>query len=135
MQEFLQQFTRPQLKVEKHTKFFNITMDKSNIQETSKLSSRLEDEFSCLAGSTSHGFWYIGSEASTHMTGAREYFCSYKEEQMDFQITMGNKTKCTPVVRGTIDFQRESGASTNAANVFHAPILGMNLILVIPTIG
>jgi len=42
------------------------------------------------------------------MTGVREYLSSYKEEQMDFQITIENRMKCTPVWRGTIDFQRES---------------------------
>ena len=64
------------------------------------------------------------------MTGVREYFSSYKEEQMEFHITMGNRTKCTPVGRGTIDFQRESSTSTSATNVLHVPRLGMNLISV-----
>lgn len=65
-------------------------------QETSKLSSRVEDEFVCLSGSASAGVWYIDSGASAHMTRVREYFLSYQEEKMDFQIIMGNKTKCTP---------------------------------------
>jgi len=64
------------------------------------------------------------------MTRAREYFSSYKEEQMDFHITMGNMTKCTLVGRGVIDFQRESKASTSAIDVLHEPGLGMNLISV-----
>ena len=98
-------------------------MDRSNIQETSDLSSRLEDKFACLAGSASQGLWYIDSGASAHMTGVREYFSSYKEEQMDLQITMGNRMKCTPAGRGTIDFQGESGASTNASDVLH--VLGL----------
>ena len=79
-------------------------MDKCNSQETSDLSSILEDEFACLARSTSQGVWYIDSGASTHMIGVREYFSNYKEEQMDFQITMANRTKCTRAGRGTIDF-------------------------------
>ena len=62
------------------------------------------------------------------MTGVREYFSSYQEEQMDFQINMGNKTKCTPVGRGTINFQMEAGTSIRATNVLHVPELGMNLI-------
>ena len=49
---------------------------------------------------------------------------------MDFQITMGNRTKCTPVGRGTIDFQRESGANTSAIDVMHVSRLCMNLISV-----
>ena len=40
---------------------------------------------------------------------------------------MGNRTKCTPVGKGTIDVQREPGASTNTTNVLHVPGLGMNL--------
>eukprot|EP00253_Pinus_taeda_P031770 PITA_31770 len=43
---------------------------------------------------------------------------------------MGNRTKCTPVGRGTIEFQRESRANTTATNVLHVPGLGMNLISV-----
>lgn len=64
------------------------------------------------------------------MTGVREYFLSYQEEQMDFQITMGNKTKCTPVGRGAIAFQMEARTSIRATNVLHVPGLGMNLISV-----
>eukprot|EP00253_Pinus_taeda_P022608 PITA_22608 len=63
------------------------------------------------------------------MTRVREYFSSYNEE-MDFQIKMGNKTKCTPVGRGVIDIQMELGASTNVRDVFHVSRLGMNLISV-----
>ena len=47
---------------------------------------------------------------------------------MDFQITMGNKTKCTPVGRGTIDFQGELKASTSATDALHVLGLGMSLI-------
>lgn len=42
------------------------------------------------------------------MIEVREYFTNYNEDKMDFQIIMGNMTKCTPVGRGTIDIQRES---------------------------
>ena len=113
-----------------HNKFFSMTMDIISIQEASDLSSRLEDKFACLSGSTSQGVWYIDSGASTHMTGVREYFSSYKEEQMDLQITMGNKTKCTPVGRGTIEFQMEARTNIQATNVLHVSRLGMNLISV-----
>lgn len=43
---------------------------------------------------------------------------------------MGNKTKCTPIGRGTIEFQTETRTSTSATNVLHVPRLGMNLISV-----
>ena len=79
-------------------------MDRIDSQEASKLSSRLDDEFACLSGLASSGVWYIDSGASTRMTGAKEYFSSYQEEQMDFQITMGNRTKYTPVGRSIISF-------------------------------
>ena len=49
---------------------------------------------------------------------------------MDFQIIMGNKTKCTLVGRGTIYFHRESGARTSIIDVLHVSGLGMNLIFV-----
>lgn len=49
---------------------------------------------------------------------------------MDFQITMGNRMKCTPVGRGTIAFQTNAGTNIRATNVLHVPGLGMNLISV-----
>ena len=64
------------------------------------------------------------------MTRVREYFSKYKEDHLDFQNTMGNKMKCTPLGRGAINIQRELGKSTNATNVLHVLGLGMNLILV-----
>jgi len=57
-----------------------MTLDKIDIQEALGLSSKLEDEFACLSPSSSQGVWYIDNEESTHMTGVREYFSSYKEE-------------------------------------------------------
>jgi len=90
-------------------------MDKINNRDDSDLSLRLEDEFACLSGSTSPGVWYIDSGPSTHM---------------DFHITMDHITKCTPVGRDTIEFQRESGANTSVTNVLDVPGLGMNLISV-----
>ena len=47
---------------------------------------------------------------------------------MNFQITMGNKAKCTPVGKGTIVFQTESREQICATNVLHVPGLGMNLL-------
>ena len=64
------------------------------------------------------------------MIRVREYFSSYKEKRMDFQIMMGNEMECTLVGRGTIDFQRELGASANATDVLHVLGWGMNLISV-----
>jgi len=46
---------------------------------------------------------------------------------MNFQITMGNKSKCTPVGRGTVVFQTEAGDRLRATNV---PGLEMNLLSV-----
>ena len=94
----------------------------------SKLASRLERECACLSSSTSSYDWYIDSRASAHMNGVRDHLSSYQEEQIDFQIIMGNKTKCTPVGKGTVAFQTEAGDSLGATNVFHVPRLGMNLL-------
>ena len=49
---------------------------------------------------------------------------------MNFQITMGNKGKYTPIGRGTITFQTEDGHKIRATNVLHVPGLGMNLLSV-----
>ena len=49
---------------------------------------------------------------------------------MNFQITTGNKEKCTLVGRGTIIFQTEAGNKLQATNVLHVPELGMNLLFV-----
>ena len=94
------------------------------------LSSRLKEDDTCLASSVSAGIWYIDSGASAHMTGVREYFLSYREEQMNFRINMGNSTKCTLVGRGSIVFQTETGTSVRITDVLHVPRLGMNLISV-----
>ena len=91
----------------------------------------MEDEFSliaCLVSSTSKCVWYIDSGASFHMTGVREYFSSYKEEDTNFQISMGNLSKLNPVGKGTVQFQRENGKIIPLHDVLHVPGLGMNLI-------
>ena len=64
------------------------------------------------------------------MTGVQDYFSDYQEEQMNFKITMGNKTKCTPIGRGIVVFQTEEGNLIRATNVLHVPGLGMNLLSV-----
>ena len=64
------------------------------------------------------------------MTGIWECFFENQEERMNFQITMGNKAKCTPVGKGTIVFQTEMGERFQATNVLHVPGLGMNLLSV-----
>ena len=47
---------------------------------------------------------------------------------MNFQIIVGNKAKFTPVGKGTIVFQIETGERFQATNVLHVPGLGMNLL-------
>ncbi|KAH9291809.1 hypothetical protein KI387_043002 [Taxus chinensis] len=64
------------------------------------------------------------------MTGVREYFSSYKEEDTNIQISMGNLSKLNPVGKGTVQFQRENGKIVPLHDVLHVPGLGMNLISV-----
>ena len=92
------------------------------------LASRLEEEVACMTSFASSKVWYIDSGASWHMTGFRECFSKYREEKMNFQITTGNKAKCTPVGKGTIAFQTKSRERFHATNVLHVPGLGMNLL-------
>jgi len=87
----------------------------------SMLASRLEEEVACMTSAASSKVWYINNGASWHMTGIRECFSKYREEKMNFQITMGNKAKCSPVGKGTIVFQTESGERFHATNVLHVP--------------
>lgn len=47
---------------------------------------------------------------------------------MNFQITMENKAKCTPVGKGTIVFQTKTGERFRATNMLHLLGLGMNLL-------
>lgn len=94
------------------------------------LASRLEEEVACMTSYASLEVWYIDSGASWNMMGIRECFLEYGEEKMNFQITMGNKAKCTPVGKGTIVFQTELGERFRATNVLHVPGLGMNLLSV-----
>jgi hypothetical protein len=62
------------------------------------------------------------------MTGVREHFSSFREEEMTFDIEMGNKSKCTPVGQGTITFQRESSKIFSFTNVLFVPGITKNLI-------
>lgn len=94
------------------------------------LASRLEEEVAYMTSATSSEVWYIDSGALWHMRGIRECFSEYREEKMNFQITVGNKAKCTPVGKGTIVFQIESGERFRATNVLHVPGLGMKLLSV-----
>ena len=98
-----------------------------------ELSNRMEDEFTLIAfmvSSTSQCVWYIDSGASFHMTGFREYFSSYKEEDTNIQISMRNLSKLNPVGKGTVQFQRENGKIIPLHDVLYVPGLGMNLIFV-----
>ena len=92
------------------------------------LASKIEEDLACMSSKTPPSVWYIESGASAHMTGVRKCFSSYQEEQMNFQITMGNEGKCTPIERGTVTFQMEDGHKIRATNVLHVPGLGMNLL-------
>ena len=94
------------------------------------VASRLEEDLTCVSSTGPPTVWYIDSGASAHMTRVRECFSSYQEEQMNFQITMGNKAKCNPVGRGTIIFQTKAGNKIQTTNVLHVPGLGMNLLSV-----
>lgn len=98
--------------------------------DVSILESRLEEYFACISSTASSDVRYIESGASAHMTGVQVCFSNYQEEQMNFQITIGNKEKCTLVGRGTVFFQTEAGNRIWATNVLHVPSLGMNLISV-----
>ena len=76
-----------------------------------EFSSKFDEDFSLIAFLSSSstqatGVWYIDSGASYHMTGVREHFSSFREEEMTFDIEMGNKSKCTLVGGGTVTFQR-----------------------------
>jgi len=68
---------------------------------------------------------------SCHMTGVMEYFSSYKEEEMRFQIEVGNKARCTPIGKSIVTIQRESGKNSIFTDVLHVMGMGMNLISIL----
>ena len=103
-------------------------MEEQRDHDVSVLASRLEEDFACVSSMASPEIWYIDNGASAHMTRVQECFSSYQEEQMNFQITMGNKEKCTPIGRGTIIFQTEAGNKLRATNVLHVLGLGMKFL-------
>ena len=94
------------------------------------LASILEEEFACVSSAASPEVWYIDSGASAHMTRVWECFSDYREERMNFKITMGNKAKCTPIGRGTLVFQTEAGNKLQATNVLHVLRLQINFLSV-----
>jgi len=105
-------------------------MENNRDQNISELASKLEEGFACLSSSASAENSYIDSRASAHMTGEREYLSSYQEEHIYFEITMGNRMKCTLVGKGTVIFQTTTGNSLQATNVLHVSGMGMNFISV-----
>jgi hypothetical protein len=74
--------------------------------------------------------WYIDSGASYHMTRVRKHFSNFREEEMTFDIEMQNKSKSTPVGRGIVTFQRESGKTFSFTDVLFIPGMTKNLISV-----
>ena len=62
------------------------------------------------------------------MTRVREYFSTYKEENTNIQISMGNLSKLDPIGKGIVQFQRENGQIILVHDVLYVPGLGMNLI-------
>ena len=48
------------------------------------LVSRLEEDLACVSSTTPPSVWYIDSGSFSYMTGVRECFSSYQEEQMNF---------------------------------------------------
>lgn len=72
----------------------------ASLADVNEISNRVDREFTlitCLTSSTSQCVWYIDSVVSFHMMGVREEFSNYKEEDINFYIKMGNKSKCTPI--------------------------------------
>ena len=59
------------------------------------------------------------------MTRVREYFSSYKEENTNIQISMGNLSKLNPVEEGIVQFQREKGKIIPVHVVLHVPRLDL----------
>jgi hypothetical protein len=122
------------------SQFPNKKKDKKKSQtaastDIDEFSSRFDEDFlliACLSISSTRAtrVWYIDSGASYHMTGLRKYFSSFREEEMNFDMEMGNKSKCTPVGRGIVTIQRESGKTFNFTNVLYVPGMTKNLISV-----
>ena len=52
--------------------------------------------------------WYIDSEASIHMTGAREMFSELSQTETNVEVVLGDDSSISAVGHGTITFQRES---------------------------
>jgi hypothetical protein len=52
--------------------------------------------------------WYIDSGASSHMTGAREFFTDLSEGDVELDIELGDDSMVKAVGRGKVTFQRES---------------------------
>jgi hypothetical protein len=114
--------------------------EKKNPQTTTpsdidEFSSMFDEDFSLIAclsssGTKATGLWYIDSGVSYHLKGFREYFSNFIEDDMDFDIEMGNNSKCTSVGQGIVTFQRESGKTFSFTNVFFIPGMKKNLISV-----
>ena len=52
--------------------------------------------------------WFVDSGASRHMTGAREQFTQFSEEELNLEVELGDNRIVKAVGVGTVSFQRES---------------------------
>ena len=62
----------------------------------------------------------MDSDASRHMTEARELFSSFSEEDSELHIELGNNAKYAVRGQGAIQFQLESRGSFDAQEVPYA---------------
>jgi hypothetical protein len=92
---------------------------------------RFEEDFclvACMSSLATLSLWYVGSGASCHMTGHKEFFSSLQEGGMNLHIELGNDVCYETQGTGTVRFQREYGKSLHFSDVLYVPSLTKNLI-------
>ena len=99
-------------------------------KSTGKIDRELSLMSSQSASASTTGIWSIGSEASNHMTGLRQYFTDLTETRLDLEVVLGDNSSVKVVGRGTVSFERDHGESMKLRDVLYVPRLKKNLVSV-----
>ena len=96
-----------------------------------EFSKSFEEDFcfiACMSSAAVSDMWFVGSGASCHTTGRKEYFTRLQEGGVNLVIELEDDRRYKSQGVGTILFQRESGKPLRFADILYVLRLTKNLI-------
>lgn len=110
----------------------NKPRDSSNSSSQEQYSGKKEKNSTLLAALSAkinNKEWYIDSGATSHMTGEKEWFINFSEEEIGREVTIANDEKLYTAGTGDV-VVNINGSSTTIEKVTYVPNLGTNLLSV-----